>query len=236
MLPPAPVVPTGGPAGPWTLAWDDDFDGNKLGPAWTNGWFPVTPETVYTYRVSEPDLACNASTNVAVADSHLVLRVTDADGCPDGLDYAGGLVSTIGTVEFLPGDYVEARLRIDTAKGTTANAGGFWTNGHEWPYDGEIDVVEFAADGPSWNIHDEGRELLPGHVVKINDPGGWHIYGAHRNPEGYVDYYYDGALVGSAAFSGQSPHYLILSLTLNEWSEPKVPGTMSVDWVRLYRR
>lgn len=117
--------------------------------------------------MGEHDLACNAAANVAVGASLLTITLREEHaGCEQGLQLAGGLVSTIDTVAFLPGDYVEARVRVDTVDGPFANAGAFWTNGEDGPHDGEIDIVEFSRSGAAWNVHDPGRETAAGHDIR----------------------------------------------------------------------
>jgi beta-glucanase (GH16 family) len=143
--------------------------------------------------------------------------------------------------------FIEARIFLPPGTGTPQNWAAFWTDGQDWPQDGEIDIMETLGGGSStrWTYHydvdsgpgeDHRSYTRGGNMV---DDSGWHVFGAHWQPD-QITFYYDEVEVGYVTSSDlqgdasitSSPHYIILNLALNSKYPTTVPSTMMVDYVR----
>jgi beta-glucanase (GH16 family) len=143
------------------------------------------------------------------------------------------MINSNGKYNFTYG-YMEARVWTD---GSTelSNWPAFWADGQNWPADGEIDVVEGLNGQACWHFHYTGGG--PGGCATGNYAGSWHTFGADWEPNS-ITYYYDGAQVGQITSGVTSaPMYLILNLAVDQsYGGPmQVPGTMRVDYVRVWQ-
>lgn len=246
--------PVGGPAGVgWNLAFDENFDGTTaslLGSGtWHPGWFG---NGRLTGPVNSLETALFASANISVANGRATFDVTPNSS---HLALPGGrtepnLGSAINSDDdqaakgFMMGyGYVEARMQLPAGGPGEKVWPAFWLNGHTWPDDMEVDVVEGDGtdQGCKFNLH-YGRDNVDS--VNLNQVGrfrtvpgatsGMHTYAADIRPDG-VTFYYDGKAV--YAYQGQVPdaqRYLMVGVT----SEGTVTGTRSlqVDYVRAWTR
>ena len=207
-------APDGGSAGPWHLVFDDEFNGSSLDSSrWTPYWFSEGSTSNQTTMVSS---------NVAVSGGALQLSLRGP---------TGGLVSSNGKFSFIYG-YVEARIDLP-GTGSIGNWPAFWTDGQNWPVDGEMDVMEGLGGAACWHFHDSSGG--PGGCAAGSFTG-WHTYGADWEP-GRVSYYYDGQLVGQIS-SGitAEPMYLILENSGGAWGGSRLdPATLQVDYVRVWQ-
>jgi beta-glucanase (GH16 family) len=209
-----------GQAGGWTMLFDDEFNGTALDASkWAPYWF------------SEGSIANNTkmlSTNVSESDGNLNLTVKDT---------TGGIVSTNpqggGHFQFTYG-YAEARIYLPTLNNKIANWPAWWTDGQNWPSDGEMDIMEGLGGSACYHFHSTAGG--PG-GCSTGNYSGWHTYGADWEP-GSVTYYYDGEKVGSLTTDiTSSPMYLILENSTGQYSGPIVkPATMQIDYVRVWKR
>lgn len=250
--PPASPQPVG-VGGTWDLKFSDEFEGSSLDlTKWHPNWFGSSP-TAVTQPVNDAEVSCYDPAQVEVSGGTLRLTAVAATkaGCvkKDGstASYASGLVMSNGLYNFTYG-YVEARIFLPPGTGTPQNWAAFWTDGQNWPQDGEIDIMETLGGGAStrWTYHYDS-DTGPGEShAQITAPksnliadSGWHVFGAHWQA-GKITFYYDGVDVGSVSsndLSGgasitSSPHYIILNLGLNGSYPVVVPSTMQVDYVR----
>jgi hypothetical protein len=250
---PGASQPVGGPSGvTWELQFDEQFDGDTEtlvdSDVWHTGWFG---DGDLTHGVNSRETALYTSENISVADGHLRLDVTPN---PDGLELEDGttqpnLGAALNTDEAQASEgfmmtygYVEARMQLPAGTAVERVWPSFWLNGHTWPVDMEIDVVEGDGtdEGCKFNIHHGTRE----DPINLNGTdraetvegatNGMHTYAADIRPDG-VTFYYDGVAVGG--YDGEvpdSPRYLMVGLTTS--------GTMSstksllVDHVRAWTR
>jgi len=233
------AMPVGVP-GNWTLKFDDEFTGSSLNTAkWSTGWYgsgitpPVNKEEDDCYdpaQVSEGGGALNLS----------LIRKSENCGIDDPL-YAGGLVSTQGKFSFSYGFY-EARVWLPGETGdpsSVANWPAVWADGKTWPQDGEIDVAEGIAGRMCAHFHNaahssEGLSAGSGSGCPSGTyTNGWHTFAANWEP-GIITYYYDGVDIGSVT-SGVTSAPMFLVLDYAAQGSGQVPGTMKVDYVRVWQ-
>jgi beta-glucanase (GH16 family) len=239
--PEQPSAPTG-----WTLAWDEEFDGNALD---TSTW-----RTCYEWAKSDASGCNNAKShsevewylpgNVSVHDGLLSLTARRERAFGDGTwwSYTSGMVTTQRSYSFLYG-------RIDI-RARTPEGQGLWpalwlVQYGQWPP--EIDIVERVSLDPStyfnvwWgtssNYHDQPGQFL--------DPGagdGWRVYSLEWSAsalvwsvDGVEHYRYEGPDVPHVAM------YPILNLAVGgEWpgapdATTPLPASFDIDYVRVYR-
>lgn len=228
-------VPSGGPGGAWSLSFQDEFSGSSLDPStWQPNWFGSS-DTEITGPASTSSDSCADPAMATVSGGELRLRVVRRRCL--GYRYAGAAVSSNpaagGNFQFTYG-YIEFRAILPAEDGIWS---ALWTNGQNWPADGEIDVMESglpSASTQGWYYHSSSG--VSGDGVAI--PGAstrWHTYAAYWEP-GRIRWYDDGDLVGTQT-SGviDVPHYL--ALTATDWrpSNPSGPATTRVDYVRVWQ-
>jgi hypothetical protein len=119
-----------------------------------------------------------------------------------------------------------------------ANWPNWWMDGQAWPADGEIDVVEGLGGLAQFHMNstmDQPAIGFPGTGQGSSSLYGWHKFGCNW-VAGQIDYYYDGAFVGSITTGiTTAPMYLILGITTGLYSGPIVaPSTVLVDWVSVW--
>jgi len=222
-----------GQTGTWNLVFSDEFDGTTLNLAkWRPNWLGPN-DTAITKPVNSQETACYDPKQVSVQNGELDL-VAVARPCLNWA-FASGLVESNGKFNFTYG-YMEARIWTPAGVGVWP---AFWSDGQNWPQDGEIDVLEaYGTDRSTFHYHYAGcgGDCGPGGEVTV--PGattGWHIYAADWEP-GVITWYYDGAKVWQYTTAiTASPQYLILNLGLNS-DQPAVPATMRVDYVRVWKK
>ena len=226
---------SGGPvgvAGSWHSIFDDEFATTTLDTAkWSTGWLGPG----ITAPVNSSELECYDPNQVAVANGELdlsLIRKTESCG-GQSHPYASGMVNTNGKFSYTYG-YLEARVWLSGSSGIS-NWPAVWTDGQNWPADGELDVMEGLSGQACWHFHDP--QGGPGNCSAATYAGGWHTFGADWEP-GSVTYYYDGAKVATiSAGITSSPMYVILNLAAdNGNSGPlQAPAAMRVDYVRVWQ-
>ena len=234
-----PPMPAGVP-GDWTLKFDDEFNGTSLDTAeWSTGWYG----SGITAPVNSDEDDCYDPAQVAEGDgalSLILIRKSENCGIADPL-YASGLVSTRGKFSFTYG-FVQARVWLP---GTTGNPGyvanwpGVWTDGQNWPEDGEIDIAEGINGQVCAHFHNAANSsqgLSAGDGTGCPDgiyTGGWHTFAANWEP-GIITYYYDGVDIGNVT-SGITSAPMFLVLDYAAGNPIQVPDTMKVDYLRVWQ-
>ena len=224
------VAAMGGPV----LLFDDEFNGSSLDATkWSKGWLApgVTPP------VNGSEAECYDPNQVTVGygelDLTMIARTETCGGVTRPL--ASGIVNSDSTFRFTYG-YAEARIWMPAG---SALWPAWWTDGQNWPSDGEIDVVEAYGTDSDVEFHYHyagcGADCGPGGQTSL--PGsteGWHTYAVNWQ-RGAITWFYDGVKVwtftGSSVTS--SPQYLILNLAAKS-PTVVVPAVMRVDYVRVY--
>ena len=238
-----------GPQGNWQLKLNENFDGVTLDTSiWSTGWWGagITPP------VHEEELACYDPAQVEVSGGILKLKaVSKSTSCGDKIrPYVSGAINSRDKIEFSYG-YFEARIWLDADASAIYNWPGWWLDGHNWPFDGELDIMEGLGGSAKATWHGpekKGENGKEGDGFAFGDAGvlsGWHVFAAEWQP-GKVTSYYDGVKLGEYSSSTNitsSPQYLILMAQISpeegdgSYGGPiKIPSEMNVDYVRVWQR
>lgn len=218
---PVPKTPSWNPA-VTDLVFEDDFTGTELNPAiWANSWF----------KGGEMNDVTTSPSNVTVADSYLILTLSSPK--------SGALVNSDpgqingGGFQFGAGYSMEASILFPGFETTVYNWPAFWTDGQNWPDDGEIDVAEGLGELTS-NYHSTVGATNSG-AIPGTWAGGFHTYGLDR-AAGMNYIYWDGELVDSyPTDDGGAPHYIIFNIGVGDKTELGVISEVMVDWVRVWK-
>ncbi|MFD7989765.1 family 16 glycosylhydrolase [Kitasatospora indigofera] len=226
----------GGPlgiAGSWRPVFADEFNSSSLDSSkWTPNWLGCP--TCTTPPVTGSETAAYAPSQVSVGGGSLHLTTAKQDTVANGktYPYRSGMVQSNGKAQFTYGAF-EARIYLPAAGTTIANWPAFWTDGQNWPTDGEMDIMEGLGGDACYHYHSPSGG--PGGCAPGNYSG-WHTYGAEWKP-GSVTYYYDGKQVGQITTGiSSSPQYLILNNAVSpEGGQIVAPADMQVDYVRVWQ-
>jgi hypothetical protein len=219
--------PNGGPGGNWDLKFRDEFSGNSLD---TSKWFN-NDSAGATHYGPQGNAAFDPS-QVDVHDGQVDLHLSPRPYA--GSRYTGSRIDTMGKFEFTHG-YVEFRAKMCQG---TRNWAALWTNGHNWPADGEIDIVETLGNNlnPVAHIHTPAGGPGIGGKVFANAEDTWHTY-AMDWQSNKVTIYYDGQQVGAWNGSINSPQHLLIYLEGPVDGSPvTAEDVFKVDYARVWQR
>jgi beta-glucanase (GH16 family) len=227
----AATLQPAGIAGHWKLALDSKFNGSGLPRYWHAGWFG----SGVTAPVNHSEQACYSPKNVTFpGDRAMHLAVTHQASSCSGMvkPYTGAMVTTdpndgrssLG-YEFSRG-VVEARVYIPADGTRIADWPAVWTDGQNWPADGEDDLMEGLGGSACYHFHDPLGG--PGGCDRTLTPG-WHTFSSNWEP-GSVTYYYDGVRVGAIRAGITSARMFIL---LDNTVSPGQPHTTVADSMRV---
>lgn len=225
------AAPLGIP-GSWRQVFADEFNDNTLDSTkWNPNWFGCA--TCTTPPVNGAESAAYAPSQVSESGGSLHLTAAQKSATVNGktYQYTSGLVNTNGKAQFTYGAF-ESRIYLPAAGPDVANWPAFWTDGQNWPTDGELDVMEGLSGQACYHFHSPSGG--PGGCASGNYTG-WHTFGAEWAP-GSVKYYYDGVKVGEIT-SGitSSPMYVILNNAVYASGPTVTPADMQVDYVRVWQ-
>ncbi len=203
------------------LSFDDEFSGHTLN---TTVWAPV-----WFHNDNGQNGTRMLRSNVSVSGGMLNLDLRRASGALVSTNPYDGIHGHKG-FQFRYG-YVQARIYIPAAGTQIANWPAFWTDGQNWPRDGEIDIMEGLDGYAAFHFHYPGG--APGHTVR-GHYAGWHTFAANWEP-GQITFYYDGIKVGQITKDITSaPMYLLIENSGGRWGGPRRrPTVMKVAWVRV---
>ena len=202
---PPPPIPPDPPEG-YELVWSDEFDGDTIDPAnWTfdiGGWGWGNGES--QYYTDRPE-------NARVQNGLLVI-----EGRQERFEesyYTSARLKTQDLQEFQYG-YLEARIKVPAGQGMWP---AFWMlganfgrdtedpNDSNWPFVGEIDIMEFVGKEPILaygNLHGPGYSGAGSlGATYRNDapiPDDFHTYAVEWDFDG-IRWFFDGALSEVAA-------------------------------------
>lgn len=234
--------------GDWKLVLDSEFDGSSLPAKWQTGWFGsgVTPPA------NSQEDACYSPSNVTFpGDGSMHMSVTEAASTCGGVnkDYTGAAVSTNPDDDRGAGfsytyGVVEARVYIPAAAGgaSLADWPAVWTDGQQWPYDGEDDIMEGNLGRACLNFHyydaqtqnaAQAGPYCGGPSGMLLTPG-WHTLASDWEP-GSITYYYDGVKVKSVTTGVTSePMYIVLDNSVLAGDTDVTPSSLQVQYVRVW--
>src|SRR6202142_3628923 len=249
----APVAST------WTLAWSDEFE-NDGAPDPANWVFEsgfVRNQELQWYQPSNATVTGGLLTIAAqrqqVTNPSYVAGSTDWTKSRQYAEYASSSMTTSGKHSFQYGRF-EMCARIDTRLGSWP---AFWIlgNGRGWPSSGEVDIMEYYANGVRANvcIPSGGNCDWSGSVSQslpslgATWPAQFHLWAMEWNATD-VNLYLDDKLVydfkisrvtsGTNPYTG-NPFYMIINLAIGanggDPSDGTFPMTYEVDYVRVYQ-
>jgi len=255
LLPFAAGTPTGPPAGPWHLTFEDDFSGQRLNTdKWQPNWLGGNDSATTNDVAGSYELSCFNPAQVSVRGGSLVLTALHKPCITESgatYQYDSGLVNTHSDYLFTYG-YFEARIWLPTetcGSGDLAKPPAtcisdfptFWaTEANASTPGAEIDVMEGLQGKPCFHFHDHASSIVDpdiGSCPVIGDPAGWHVYAANWEP-GRVTFYYDGKTVGTITnpLIPSQPMYLVLSLGVPALWVDQTPDSLKVSYVRVWQR
>ncbi|WP_327319406.1 glycoside hydrolase family 16 protein [Streptomyces sp. NBC_01235] len=220
--------------GTWRNVFSDEFSGTALdGSKWNPNWLGCSGCT--TPPVNSAEESAYAPSQVSVSGGYLHLKAIQQPTTVNGktYPYVSGLVESNGKAQFTYGAF-ESRIYTPASGTQIANWPAFWTDGQNWPTDGEMDVMEGLGGSACYHFHSSSGG--PGGCASGSYTG-WHTYGAEWK-QGSVTFYYDGKQVGQIT-SGitSAPMYLILNNAISSihGGPTQVPADMMVDYVRVWQ-
>ena len=260
LLLPAPARAQG-----WGLVWSDEFKGPRGSAVdarkWTeesggSGWGNKELQ-FYTAGAKNAYLDGRGSLVIRAVEETL----PESFKCWYGpCRYTSARIITKGKFSQAYGRF-EARLRVPSGQGLWP---AFWMLGEEigsvgWPACGEIDVMEHIGREPSkvyGTVHGPGYSGAKGVGAPYELPGGgrfadgFHVFAVEWEP-GALRWYVDGRLYhtltpdklpAGAKWVFDRPFFILLNLAVGgQWpGDPDrtsvFPQTLTVDYVRVYRR
>ncbi len=238
----------------WKPSLVSDFTkATSLDPkVWSQGWFPRTPTATSGPVRTVDETVAYSPANLTFDSQGLHLKLTNTPCVGgDGKTYphTGALITSDQKVDLTPGTWVEARLKVPGAPGTTGRIydwPSFWLDGHDepakpatsttpaipaktWPMYGEMDIFEGSNSGASWNYHvgaSATTQYNPSATVGGGVYVGWHVF-ALQWEAGSLTFYYDGVKIGASVTQQVTHdlHYMVVGLTST------YPGSVSSELI-----
>ena len=238
-----------------TLLWSDEFNDEKINE---NNWDYDIGTGNWGWGNGEMQYYRKENASVSGGILHITAKKEDFASS----HYTSSRLVTRGKFSFTYG-YVEARIKLPTEQ---AMWPAFWmlpenkTYGN-WPYSGEIDIMEAKGRIPNQSSSALHYATLSGeHTYKAHEVNGhniaeYHVYACEWQ-ESYIRYYVDGALhmtvrndiwTTSASPNNinapfDAPFHIILNLAVggifDNWVEPSanfISAEMNIDYVRVYQ-
>lgn len=239
----------------WVQTFSDEFDGDKLNRGnWDVIQAKIRPDGEPVYFLDRPE-------NHYMENGNLVIR-TSNDGY-EGIPQTGAYMDSRGLygVSYCK---MEMSARISTGNWIWP---AFWSMGivGNWPYQGEIDVMEAVGGGENgvensklygtlhWSIEQKSHHMEKGVAFYAKNYENlydrYHTYAAEWEYD-QIRLYIDDMLYMAMNLNadgmkwgfGDNPHYLILNTSVRgSGQEQAYPETAPeslyyIDWVRCYKR
>ncbi|MDB5650390.1 MAG: glycoside hydrolase family 16 protein [Hyphomicrobiales bacterium] len=247
----------------WQLTFGDEFNGGSLDQSkWrlSDKWGNQTLAGNGEKQCYLPDAVAQADGKLVITARKQTTPAAQCKGAKEDMTYASGEITTSGCNQWESGPqcrrlksfgqaYGYFEMRAKFAKGK-----GYWPAFWLMPTDGswppEIDVVEALGHEPSkvYNTYHfnnaGGAHQQDGQAFDGQDfTASFNTYGLDWKP-GLMVWYVNGKEVfrHAGADVTSKPMYLLLNLAIggnwpgNPDASTTFPGTMEVDYVRVYRR
>lgn len=263
--------------GQWRLTWADEFNGPAGAPVSPARWRHdvgsgdwgnseqeyYTPGTANAALDGAGQLAITVRryTGTALRCVYDAAGRYHADGIPCA--YTSARLITLGKFSQAYGRF-EARIKIPRGQGLWP---AFWALGQysEWPFGGEIDVMENIGDEPAADYGTAHGPVAGTNPVQVWSAGGigrlpgrpalgaaFHLYGVDWYPD-RISFWLDG-VVFKTVYKSKLPArdrwvfnqkaYLLLNVAVGSaasWpgapdATTQLPQTMLIDYVRVYTR
>lgn len=237
----------------WTRTFNEDFSGDfSQWNIWYGGAF-------------NNELQLYQSQNLSIVNGELVITVrketvtgptTPFDATPKTFNYTSGRIeskSLISASASAPSVRLMARIKLPSGYGMWP---AFWSYGDPWPTQGEIDVLEARGQEPNkyqtnyFYGKTANRNLVRGAEGFVNTETSlqtcYHVYELVWTQDA-LNFYFDGVLVKTNS-GGYVPNLFGKSekITLNtavgglffsNLDPAQIqPGTMYVDWVKVFTK
>lgn len=231
----------------WQLVWEDDFNGSSLDTA---VWSVIPADTSIDWRrYMSPDTAL-----YSVQGGQLTLRA--AVNPRGGQPYMTAGVYTRNKKAFQPGGYIEIKAKLQGGKGLWPAIWMLPEGNWHWPEGGEVDIMERLNNEPfvhqtvhsPYTVDLQRTQNPPATATARIDPDGFNTYGVAIYADSVV-FYVNGQRTFTyprvdGGANGQYPYYhpmyLLLDMQLGGWAgtidADALPASMTVDYVRYYRR
>ena len=243
------IHPSADPDIPFTLVWEENFDGDSLDTDIWNfelgdgcdlgicGW-------------GNQELQRYTDSNHSLSDGILTINI-EKDNF-----YTSTRITTKGKKEFQYGK-VEARMKLPQGDGLWP---AFWMLGNDiddagWPDCGEIDIMEYVGRMPGIVHHSlhtrssHGATINTKKVIVANPEEEFHIYGMEWSSKA-IDFYVDGELEYTYApgttnndyWPFDKPFYFLLNAAVGGGfggpvtTDEIFPQQFQIDYIKVYQR
>lgn len=243
------IHPSADPDIPFTLVWEENFDGDSLDTDIWNfelgdgcdlgicGW-------------GNQELQRYTDSNHSLSDGILTINIEK------GNFYTSTRITTKGKKEFQYGK-VEARMKLPQGDGLWP---AFWMLGNDiddagWPDCGEIDIMEYVGRMPGIVHHSlhtrssHGATINTKKVIVANPEEEFHIYGMEWSSKA-IDFYVDGELKYTYApgttnndyWPFDKPFYFLLNAAVGGGfggavtTDEIFPQQFQIDYIKVYQR
>ncbi len=170
------------------INWADEFTGTELNlKNWTPQVGNGSAYGIWEWGNNEKEFYKSQNISVSNGSLRINAKYEANAGKADTTTYnfSSGRMTSAGLVEVGYG-YVEARIKIPSAKGIWP---AFWmlgTNGKVWPRCGEIDIMEAfnTRSDLQATVHfpdANGSDLYNYYKKNLDDKTQWHTYGCYRD-------------------------------------------------------
>lgn len=236
----------------WSLIFDEPFSNLNNWNVWTGGAF--NNELQY-YQIA--NLSLSSGNLYISAKKETVTGVTTPwDPTLKTFNYTSGRIESktlFSASSSTPNVRMVARIKLPAGYGMWP---AFWSYGDPWPTQGEIDILEARGQEPftySTNYFygkTANRNLVKNATATITSSVSlqscWHVYELIWS-QSKLDFYLDGVLVNTKSggyvpnlFGKKEKITLNLAVGGNFFSNLNTlsitPGTMEVDWVKVYKK
>ena len=243
------IHPSADPDIPFTLVWEENFDGDTLDTdIWNFELGDGCDQGICGWGNQE--LQRYTDSNHSLSDGILTINI-EKDNF-----YTSTRITTKGKKEFQYGK-VEARMKLPQGDGLWP---AFWMLGNDiddagWPDCGEIDIMEYVGRMPGIVHHSlhtrssHGATINTKKVIVANPEEEFHIYGMEWSSKA-IDFYVDGELKYTYApgttnndyWPFDKPFYFLLNAAVGGGfggavtTDEIFPQQFQIDYIKVYQR